>query len=121
MPSRSLRTYRDKRLADATPEPFGRLLTPATGKLFVVQQHKASHMHWDLRLEMDGVLKSWAIPKGPSASAADKRFAAEVEDHPLDYGGFEGRIPPGNYGAGEVIVWDRGTWKPLNDCREGLR
>ena len=121
MPSRSLRTYRDKRLADATPEPFGHILTPATGKLFVVQQHRASHMHWDLRLEIDGVLRSWAVPKGPSANIQDKRFAALVEDHPLDYGSFEGLIPPGNYGAGEVIIWDRGTWKPLQDVREGFK
>jgi bifunctional non-homologous end joining protein LigD len=121
MPSRSLKPYRDKRLADATPEPFGGTLTPATGKLFVVQQHRATHLHWDLRLEMDGVLRSWAVPKGPSADPADKRFAALVEDHPLDYGSFEGTIPAGNYGAGEVIVWDRGTWKPLNDTREGLK
>ncbi len=121
MPSRSLQTYRDKRLADRTPEPFGRTLVPATGKLFVVQQHRASHMHWDLRLEIDGVLKSWAVPKGPSADMRDKRFAALVEDHPLDYANFEGTIPAGNYGAGEVIVWDRGRWTPLADVRDGLK
>jgi bifunctional non-homologous end joining protein LigD len=120
MPSRSLKTYRDKRLADATPEPFGRVLTPPTGKLFVIQQHRATHMHWDLRLEMDGVLRSWAVPKGPSSDVKEKRFAALVEDHPLDYASFEGRIPEGNYGAGEVIIWDTGTWQPLNDHREGM-
>lgn len=121
MPSRSLKTYRDKRLAGATPEPFGSTLTPATGRLFVVQQHRASNMHWDLRLEMDGVLRSWAVPKGPSANMKDKRFAVQTEDHPLDYAGFEGSIPAGNYGAGEVIVWDRGRWTPLADVREGFR
>ena len=79
MPSRNLQAYRDKRLADATPEPFGRNLVPATGKLFVVQQHQASHLHYDLRLEMDGVLRSWAVPKGPSPHMKDKRFAAGVD------------------------------------------
>ncbi len=121
MPSRSLQPYRDKRSPAETPEPFGRLRIPETGKLFVVQQHQARHLHWDLRLEVDGVLKSWAVPKGPSRNPQDKRFAAFVEDHPLDYADFEGRIPDGNYGAGYVIVWDRGTWKPLNNIREGFK
>ncbi len=121
MPSTNLKAYRDKRLADATPEPFGRALVPATGTLFVVQQHRASHLHFDLRLEMDGVLRSWAVPKGPSAHMKDKRFAALVEDHPLDYANFEGTIPEGNYGAGQVILWDRGTWQAVGDPKEGWK
>ena len=132
MPSRkppargdALARYRDKRRAGATPEPFGRAApAPAAAgneRLFVVQCHAARAAHFDFRLEVDGVLRSWAVPKGPSANPADKRFAALVEDHPLDYADFEGRIPEGNYGAGEVIVWDRGTWDALNDVDEGFR
>ena len=86
-----------------------------------MQQHRARHLHFDFRLEMDGALRSWAVPKGPSADPADKRFAALVEDHPIEYADFEGAIAPGNYGAGYVIVWDRGTWTPLNDITEGWR
>src|SRR5262245_3295218 len=132
MPSRkppastdTLARYRDKRRPGATPEPFGKTparAAPHDGKrLFVVQRHEARAAHFDFRLEVDGVLRSWAVPKGPSANPADKRFAAHVEDHPLEYADFEGRIPAGNYGAGEVIVWDRGTWEPLNDVAEGMR
>ena len=120
MPQSGLQKYRTMRSAGATPEPFDRLIIPATGKLFVVQQHQARALHWDFRLEFDGVLKSWAVPKGPSNDPTDKRFAAQVEDHPLDYADFEGRIPEGNYGAGFVIVWDRGTWSPIGDVTAGL-
>src|SRR3954469_13166729 len=115
----SLSTYRAKRSPDRTPEPFGGEVTPG-GNLFVVHKHAASHLHFDLRLEMDGVLKSWAVPRGPSYDQADKRLAVKVEDHPLEYGDFEGIIPAGNYGAGGVIVWDRGEWIALEDVREGF-
>ncbi len=95
-------------------------VSPVPGRLFVVHKHAARQLHFDLRLEMDGVLRSWAVPKGPSYDMNDKRLAVKVEDHPLEYGDFEGTIPDGNYGAGGVIVWDRGEWVPLEDWREGL-
>src|SRR5216110_348263 len=118
-----LSTYRAKRSLDRTPEPGARPATPASsaGGLFVVHMHAARRLHWDLRLEMDGVLSSWAVPKGPSPNRADKRLAVHVEDHPLEYGDFEGIIPEGNYGAGAVIVWDRGRWVPLEDPHEGMK
>src|SRR6266704_3804287 len=118
----ALSTYRAKRAFDETPEPGGLVPKPAPkpGGLLIVHMHDATRLHWDLRLEMDGVLRSWAVPKGPSANSADKRLAVKVEDHPLEYGDFEGVIPAGNYGAGGVIVWDRGEWVPLEDWREGL-
>ncbi len=115
----SLSTYRAKRSPDRTPEPFSGV-SPVPGNLFVVHKHAATRLHFDLRLEMDGVLRSWAVPKGPSYDQNDKRLAVRVEDHPLEYGDFEGIIPAGNYGAGGVIVWDRGEWVALEDWREGL-
>jgi len=117
-----LTAYRAKRSTDRTPEPFGGDVAPARepGGLFVVHKHAARNLHFDLRLEMDGVLRSWAVPKGPSLDTTEKRLAVKVEDHPLEYGDFEGRIPEGNYGAGGVIVWDRGEWVPLEDPRAGL-
>ena len=116
---RDLEKYRAKRTADATPEPAG-VVSPELGGLFVVHQHAARNLHWDLRLELDGVLLSFAVPKGPSPDPADKRLAVQTEDHPIEYADFEGVIPAGNYGAGSMIVWDRGKWVPHGDPRAGL-
>ncbi len=114
MASSKLDTYRGKRNFDRTPEPSGAGVADG-GNRFVVHKHSATADHYDLRLQVGDVLKSWAVPKGPSLNPADKRFAVETEDHPLDYIDFEGVIPEGEYGGGPMIVWDTGVWAPMED------
>ncbi|MGK2897804.1 MAG: DNA ligase D [Burkholderiaceae bacterium] len=117
----SLRAYQAKRDFAVTPEPREGGESGAAERMFVVQKHWASSLHYDFRLELDGTLKSWAVPKGPSLDPAVKRMAVQVEDHPIAYAGFEGTVPAKQYGAGKVIVWDSGTWSPLGEAQQGYR
>lgn len=116
----ALEEYRRKRDFRRTPEPFAQKKMPAKVLRFVIQRHQATHLHFDFRLEISGVLKSWALPKGPPLAAKEKRLAVATEDHPLDYIDFAGVIPPGLYGAGTVEIWDKGSFQPEGDPQIGL-
>ncbi len=115
----ALKPYKAKRNFAITPEPADGGEEGAGVLSFVIQKHWASRLHYDFRLELDGTMKSWAVPKGPSYDTHDKRMAVQVEDHPISYNRFEGTIPEKQYGAGKVIIWDRGSWQPLDDPRRG--
>lgn len=114
-PSAKLARYRAKRDFAKTSEPSGNPVRPAEGHSYLIQKHAATRLHYDFRLELGGVLKSWAVTRGPSLNPEDKRLAVHVEDHPLGYGSFEGTIPKGQYGGGTVMLWDQGTWQPIGD------
>jgi len=116
-----LKRYRSRRNFERTTEPDAGLGAASTVLTFVIQKHAATRLHYDLRLELDGVMLSWAVPKGPSFDPKDKRMAVRVENHPIAYNAFEGTIPPKQYGAGSVILWDRGTWIPIGNPRLGLK
>src|SRR5258705_243306 len=116
-----LDTYRRKRNFVRTAEPRGARAKGSSKYRFVIQKHAARRLHYDCRLELQGTLKSWAVPKGPSLDPHERRLAVHVEDHPIEYGSFEGVIPKPEYGAGTVMVWDRGTWRPEGDPLEGYR
>src|SRR6476661_8201884 len=114
-----LATYHKKRHFGVTAEPKGKVVRKR-GHAFVIQKHAARRLHYDFRLELDGVMKSWAVTRGPSLMPGEKRLAVQVEDHPIDYNRFEGTIPSGEYGGGTVMIWDRGRWKPEDDPHKGL-
>ena len=118
---KALKTYREKRNFDATPEPSSGGASNDNERTFVIQKHWASRLHYDFRLELEGTMKSWAVPKGPSFDTHDRRMAMPTEDHPISYNKFEGTIPAGNYGAGKVIIWDKGVWIPTEDPHKGYR